>query len=181
MIHFQAGCLLWSGRPPGPAAFSLWALGRDEPDLFRVYSFLAQAEHRLPQPHNRYLFEDPLLAPFSSQGDPREVVAHFRKAALYLQKREFAAGDFSVFFEWVRRLYGFIAAKVEFSMRLGALMEKGDGGGEMRRQVLQLMQENHELKELYREVRCRSFQSDGFPEIGERFDALQRSFQRLIQ
>ncbi len=88
---FQAGCQLWSGRLPGPAAFSRWALGRDEPDLFRVYSFLAQAEHRLPHPHNRYLFEDPLLAPFSRQGDPREVVAHYRKAALYLKKREIAA------------------------------------------------------------------------------------------
>jgi hypothetical protein len=178
---FQAGCQLWSGRLPGPGAFSRWALGRDEPDLFRVYSFLAQAEHRLPQPHQRYLFEDPLAAPFSSQGDPREVVAHFRKAAVYLDKREFAAGDYSGFLEFIRRLYGFIAAKVEFSMRLGALMEKEDGGEEMRRQALQLMQENQELKDLCREAWRRSFQSAGFPEIGERFDALQRSFQHLIQ
>ena len=130
MVRFQAGCQLWSGRPPGPAAFSRWALGRDEPDLFRVFSFLAQAEQRLPHAHDRYFFEDPLLAPFSRQGDPREIEAHFRKAALYLKKREIAAGELTGFVAFAARLYETIAAKVQLSSRLAALLETAAGGGD---------------------------------------------------
>jgi hypothetical protein len=128
MLYFQAGVRLWRGGLAAPDAFSRWALGRDEPGLFRVYSFLAQAEHQLPLGHDRYLFEDPVAAPCSRQGDPRAVLAHFRKAALYLSKREVAASELSGFIDFARRLYGFIAAKVEFSLRLEALLAAGDAG-----------------------------------------------------
>jgi hypothetical protein len=122
LARFQAGCRLWSGRASAPAAFGRWALGRDEPDLFRVASFLAQAEGRLPRGHERYLFEDPLLAPFSRLDDPRRVVAHYRKAVQYLGKREIDAGDLGGFLAFAARLFAVIAAKVEFSARLGALL-----------------------------------------------------------
>jgi hypothetical protein len=171
---FQAGCQLWSGRLPGPGAFSHWALGRDEPDLFRVYSFLAQAEHRLPQPHNRYLFEDPQLAPFSSQGDPREVEAHFRKAALYLQKREFPAGDLSEFLDFVRCLYGFIADKVEFSRRLGRLGGAGGAGEGLQARALQLERSGAELKESYLGLWRRQHAAADPLEAGRGFDFVSR-------
>jgi hypothetical protein len=175
---FQAGCQLWSGRLPGPAAFSHWALGRDEPDLFRVYSFLAQAEHRLPQPHNRYLFEDPLLAPFSSQGDPREVVAHFRKAALYLKKKEIAAAEMTGFFAFTAKLYETIAAKVEFSSRLPALLEKADGGETVRLRATWLQQAVVELQGLYAGLLGGTLPPkglEGFAFLSERFAQLGRA------
>jgi len=163
MLHFQAGCLLWSGRPPGPAAFSLWAVGRDEPDLFRVFSFLAQAEHRLPQPHGRYLFEDPLSAPFSRQDDPREIEAHFHKAALYLEKREGAGDEQSGFITFCRRLYEFIAVKVRFSARLGAMLREENGGEVIRRQLAGLEQEALNLKNLYGELWSQRRQPGAIP------------------
>ena len=149
MLHFQAGCLLWSATPPGPGAFSRWALGRDEPDLFRVYSFLAQAEHRLPHSHCRYLFEDPLLAPYSRQGDPNEIGAHFRKAALYLKKRKIGGGDQPSVIVFARKMYEVIAAKVEFSSRLGRLLGEAEGGEEVRRRAAGIERGARELKYLY--------------------------------
>ncbi len=181
LLHFQSGCLLWSGRVPGPASFSRWALGRDEPDLFRVYSFLAQAEHRLPFTHLRYLFEEPLLAPCSRQGDPREVVAHFRKAALYLKKREIAAGELAGFVDFIRPLYAFIAAKVEFSMRLEALLGDKDGSQEVGRFAEQLAQECLELDGRYMEARGRHFGPGGAPGVQAGFAELRRSLQHLAR
>ncbi len=128
LARFQAACRLWSGRASAPAAFSRWALGREEPDLFRACLFLAQAEGRLPHGHDRYLFEDPLLAPFSRQDDPRRVAAHYRKAVQYLGKREIDAGDLGGFLAFAARLFAAIAAKVEFSARLGALLAENDAG-----------------------------------------------------
>jgi hypothetical protein len=179
LAFFQAGCQLWSGRPPGPAAFSRWALGRDEPDLFRVFSFLAQAEHRLSQPHNRYLFEDPQSAPFSRQGDPREVVAHFRKAALYLQKRELAAGDFSALFDFVRCLYGFIALKVEFSIRLGAPEKEALTSEALRAQAVRLAQLGAELKERYLGLWRGHSPSAALPEAALGFDFVIRRLRNI--
>ena len=149
MLHFQAGCLLWSATPPGPGAFSRWALGRDEPDLFRVYSFLAQAEHRLPHSHCRYLFEDPLLAPYSRQGDPNEIGAHFLKAALYLKKRKIGGGEQPRVIVFARKMYEVIAAKVEFSSRLGRLLGEAEGGEEVRRRAAGIERGARELKYLY--------------------------------
>ena len=178
MVRFQAGCRLWSGRPPGPAAFSLWALGRDEPDLFRIFSFLAQAEHRLSHAHDRYLFEDPLLAPFSRQGDPREIVAHFRKAALYLKKKEIAANEMTGFLGFTAKLYEAIAAKVQLSSRLPALLETGSGGEAIRLQASGLLQAVMELKGLHAELRGGASPQAGLKEfdmLGERFSQLGRA------
>jgi hypothetical protein len=178
MVRFHAGCRLWSGRAPGPGAFSLWALGHDEPDLFRVFSFLAQAEHRLPHAHNRYLFEDPLLAPFSRQGDPREIVAHYRKAALYLKKKEIAANGMTGFLAFTARLYEVIAAKVQLSSRLPSLLETGSGGEAIRLQASGLRQAVMELKGLYAELRGGGAPEAGrkeFDELGERFSQLGRA------
>jgi hypothetical protein len=181
MLHFQVGCLIWSGRLPGPASFSRWALGRDEPDLFRVYSFLAQAEHRLPHAHLRYLFEDPLLASYSRQGDPREVIAHFHKAALYLKKREIAPSELNGFIAFVRQLYEFIAAKAGFSNRIEALLKEGDGADEFRRQAARLEAGSSELKRSYLDAWSRHFRPDGVPEIIGGFDGLQWRFRLLAQ
>jgi hypothetical protein len=181
MLHFQAGCLLWSGHPPGPAAFSLWALGRDEPDLFRVYSFLAQAEHRLPHAHGRYLFEDPLFAPFSSQGDPREIEAHFHKAALYLEKRALAGGELAGFITFCRCLYEFIAVKVRFSARLGSFLREENGLARLRRQAAGLQEEALKLKDLHGELYSQHFQPAGLPHGKSNFDLLSERFASLIQ
>ena len=179
MIHFQAGCLLWSGRPPGPAAFSRWALGREEPDLFRVYSFLAQAEHRLPQAHGRYLFEDPLLAPFSSQDDAREIENHFHKAALYLEKREVGGDELAGFIDFCRHLYEFIAVKVRFSARLGALLREENGGEEVSRQAAWLDREAGRLQAAYLKLWWRHLPPEGFPESTGGFALLQERFHYL--
>jgi hypothetical protein len=181
MLHFQAGCLLWSGGPPGPLAFSLWALGRDEPDLFRVYSFLAQAEHRLPHAHGRYFFEDPLFAPFSRQGDPREIEAHFHKAAQYLEKKEVAGDDLAGFIAFCRRMYEFIAVKVRFSARLGSLLREEGGGEGIRRQAAGLEQEARELKNLYVGLWDQHFQPGGLPAFLNDFARLQGRLAYLRQ
>jgi hypothetical protein len=175
MVRFQAGCQLWSGRPPGPAAFGRWALGRDEPDLFRVFSFLAQAEQRLPHAHDRYFFEDPLLAPYSRQGDPREIEAHFRKAALYLKKRDIAAAELTGFVAFAARLYETIAAKVQLSNRLAALLETAAGAETIRLQAAGLLRAVLELRGLYAGLR------GGVPAPGSLrdFDILAERFTQL--
>ena len=178
MVRFQAGCQLWSGRPPGPAAFSRWALGRDEPDLFRVFSFLAQAEQRLPHAHDRYFFEDPLLAPFSRQGDPREIEAHFRKAALYLKKRDVAADELTGFFVFTARLYEAIAAKVQLSSRLAMLLETASGGETIRLQAGWLQRAVVELQGLYAGLRGAPLPPGSFRDfdiLAERFALLGRA------
>ena len=149
LLHFEAGSLFWGGRPPVPGAFSRWALGRDEPDLFRVYSFLAQVDLRLPHTHCQYLFEDPVFAPFSRQGDPREIEAHYRKAALYLKKRKIARNELSDFLAFARQLFEFIAAKVEFSSRLRSLLEEKGGPESIRGLAAGLEQGSEKLKNLY--------------------------------
>jgi hypothetical protein len=181
MLHFLAGCLLWSGHAPGPAAFSRWMLGRDEPDLFRVYSFLAQAEHRLPHAHGRYLFEDPLFAPFSSQGDPREIEAHFRKAALYLEKRALTGVELAGFIAFCRHLYEFIAVKVRFSARIRSFLRDESGMESLRLEAAWLQQETLKLKALHGELQARHFQPGGRGRGRSGFDLLSGRFADLVQ
>ena len=181
LLHFEAGCLLWSGRPPAPGSFSRWALGRDEPDLFRIYTFLAQTEHRLSHSHFRYLFEDPLLAPFSRQNDPREVVAHFRKAALYLGKRKIARNELTDFLDFAQQLYAFIAAKVEFSSRLAQLLEEKNATEQVPRQAAGLGLGAKKLATLYMELWRKRFRSEGFPAFVNGFNFLQERFGYLRQ
>lgn len=149
LVRFQAGCRLWAGRTSTPAAFGRWALGRDEPDLYRACSFLAQAENRLPHEHDRYLFEDPLLASCSRQGDPRQVVAHYRKAAQYLKKKEIAPGRMSGFLDFAAGLFEVIAAKVDLSSRLAVLLEEAGGADTLTLQAGWLRRTVAGLKELY--------------------------------
>ncbi|MBU4308097.1 MAG: beta-N-acetylhexosaminidase [Acidobacteria bacterium] len=181
LLQFEAGCLLWSGRPPVPKAFSHWALGRDEPDLFRVYSFLAQVDHQLPHTHGQYLFEDPVFAAFSRPGDPREIEAHYRKAALYLKKRKIARNELTDFLNFTRQLCEFIAAKVEFSSRLGSLLEEQDGPEQIRRQAAWLGQGAEKLKNLYLELWRKQFQPENLPDSISGFIFLQERFQYLRQ
>lgn len=173
MLHFQAGCLLWSGRLPGPESFSRWLLGRSDPDLFRIYAFLSQAEHRLPHSHLRYLFEDPLVAPFSRQGDPREVAAHFLKAAQYLKKRELAPCELSAFIGFIQRLYAAVAAKVEFSMLLVGLLSAGDDGQGAVLEAGRLQRLLRELREASREWQAEALDSD-FVRLDARLEQIGR-------
>lgn len=181
LLHFEAGTLLWSGRPPVPGAFSLWALGRDEPDLFRVYSFLSQVDLRLPHTHRQYLFEDPVFASFSRQGDPREIEADYRKAALYLKKRKIARGELSDFLGFARQMFEFIAAKVEFSSRLLSLLEEKEGAEKIRGQAAGLEQAGEKLKDLYLQLRGRSVQHGPAAESVAGFGFLQERFRYLRQ
>ena len=181
LLLFEAGCLFWSGRPSVPGAFSRWALGRDEPDLFRVYSFLAQLDHQLGQTHGHYLFEDPVFAAFSRTGDPREIQAHYRKAALYLGKRKIARNEMTDFFAFARQLFEFITAKVEFSSRLVSLLEEKSGPEQVRLQAERLGQGAVRLKNLYLELWRKRFRPEGDPEFIGGFAFLQERFQYLSQ
>ena len=176
LVRFQAGCRLWGGRTSTPAAFSRWALGREEPDLYRVCSFLSQSEQRLPCDHARYLFEDPLLAPCSRQGDPRQVVAHYRKAAQYLKKREIAPGGMSGFLDFAAGLFEVIAAKVDLSGRLAVLLAEAGGAETLALQVAWLQRAVAGLEELYAELAAAPVPGmlRGFALLGERFAQLNR-------
>jgi hypothetical protein len=179
MLQFQAGCLLWSGRPPGPAAFSLWALGCDEPNLFRVYSFLGQIEGRFSHTHCQYLFEDPLLAPLSRQGDARAIEAHFHKAAQYLKKRKLTGNELGDFVDFARQLYEYIAAKVGFSRCVGALLCEKDGHEEIHRQAAWLGQGAGKIQNLYKELRWKCAPPDTSDEYDRSFALLRERFQYL--
>jgi hypothetical protein len=179
MLHFQAGCLLWSGKLPGPGAFSRWALGRDEPGLFRVYTFLAQVDRQLPHAHGQYLFEDPVFAPFSRPGDAREIEAHYRKAALYLKKRRISRNELTGFLGFARRLFEFIAAKVEFSGRLCSLLDEKGGAEKILRQAAWLGQGTEKLKNFYLELWGKSFLPESLPEGASGFTFLQERFRYL--
>lgn len=181
LLQFEAGCLFWSGRPPVPGAFSRWALGRDEPDLFRVYSFLAQLDHQLPHTHGQYLFEDPVFAAFSRPGDPRAIEAHYRKAALYLKKRKIARNELTDFLNFTRQLCEFIAAKVEFSSCLGSLLEEQCGPEQILHQTAWLEKGAEKLKNLYLELWRKRFQPEGLPDFASGFTLLQERFQYLHQ
>lgn len=181
LLNFEAGCLLWSGRPPVPGAFSRWALGRDEADLFRVYSFLAQLDHQLPHTHGQYLFEDPVFAAFSRPGDYREIEAHYRKAALYLKKRKIARNELTDFLNFTRQLCEFIAAKVEFSGCLDSLLEEQCGPEQIIHQAAWLEKGAEKLKNLYLELWRKRFQPEGIPDFVSGFTFLQERFQYLHQ
>lgn len=181
MLQFQAGCLFWNGRPPAPDAFSRWALGRDEPDLFRVYSFLAQVDRQLPHSHWQYLFEDPVFAAFSRPDDHREIEAHYLKASLYLKKRKISRNELTDFLSFTRQLCEFIAAKVEFSSRLCSFLEEKGGPEKIHRQAAGLGQGAEKLKNLYLELWRKNFQSDGLPECVRGFAFLQERFHYLRQ
>ncbi len=181
MLRLQAGCLLWSGKPPAPEAFCHWALGRNEPDLFRVFSFLEQAEHRLPHTHGQYLFEDPVAAVFSRQDDVREIEAHYGKASLYLKKKKIPRNELTDFLNFIQQLYAFIAAKVQFSGRLYSLLDEKGGPDQIHRQAAGLEQGILKLKSLYLELWHKHFLPEGLPRCMNDFTFLHERFQYLRQ
>ena len=178
---FAAGNLFWSGQAPRPDAFSLWALGRNEPDLFRVYTFLAQVDHPLQHTHSRYLFEDPLFAVFSRQDDAREIVARYRKTSLYLKKRKIVHSEITDFLNFAQHLYEFIADKVEFSSQFLALLTDGREDEKIRQRLERLLAEVEKLKNLYINLWLSRCQPEGLARKIKEFDFLEERCHYLLQ
>ncbi|MCX6557542.1 MAG: hypothetical protein NTW95_08970 [Candidatus Aminicenantes bacterium] len=176
---FHAGNLFWSGQAPRPDAFARWALGHDEPDLFRIYTFLSQVDNPLQRTQREYLFEDPLLANFSRQDNQREIVSTYRKASLYLKKRKIARNEMSDFLSFAQHLYEFIAAKIEFSSRLLSRLGPDGADEKIPLDADRLIAEAERLKNLYINlwlVRC---QPEGLARHIREFALLQERFRYL--
>jgi hypothetical protein len=176
---FQAGNLFWSGRAPGPEAFTHWALGFAEPDLFRVYTFLSQVDGPLQHSHWQYLFEDPLAATFSRQDNVKEIVARYRKASQYLKKRKIVRNDMSDFLIIAQHLYEFVAAKVEFSSRFPSWLKAAGGDECIQAEVDRLLPECEKLKDLFCELWLKRRQPYGLARKIREFDFLQERFLYL--
>ncbi|HEX7502176.1 MAG TPA: hypothetical protein VF451_02045, partial [Acidobacteriota bacterium] len=115
------------------------------------------------------------------QGDPREIEAHFHKAAQYLEKKEIAGDELAGFITFCGRMYKFIAVKVRFSARLGSLLREEDGDEEIRRQAAGLKRQALDLKNLYVDSWNRHVQPGSRPPDIKGFDFLCESFARLIR
>lgn len=178
---FQAGNLFWSGQEPRPDAFSLWALGHNEPDLFRVYTFLAQVDNPLQHNHRQFLFEDPLFATFSRQDNVKEIVAHYRKAVLYLRKRKVVSTDVAGFLVFAQHLYEVIAAKVEFSNHFLTFLRDGQGYEKICQLLERLLAGAEKLKNLYINLWLSRFRPDGLARIIKEFDFLEERCHYLLQ
>jgi hypothetical protein len=176
---FHAGNLFWCGQAPRPDAFARWALGRDEPDLFRIYTFLSQVDNPLQRTHREYLFEDPLLANFSRQDNPREIVSTYRKASLYLKKRKITRSGMSDFLSFAQHLYEFIAAKIEFSSRLPSRLNADGADEKIAADVDQLIAEAERLKNLYINLWLGRCQPEGLARQIREFASLQERLRRL--
>lgn len=112
---FQAGYWNWSARAPSPAAFGIWAGGNPDPDLYHLFTFLGQIDKPLPYSHRYYLYEDPIFAPFSGQGDVKEIINRYDKGAAYLAKRSRNDSPHSRYFHFAESLLRTVAAKVRLS------------------------------------------------------------------
>jgi hypothetical protein len=178
---FQAGNLFWSGQSPRPDAFSLWALGQNEPDLFRVYTFLAHVDNSLQHTHRQYLFEDPLFATFSRQDNVKEIAARFRKASLYLKKRKIVRSEMSDFLNFAQHLYELIADKVEFSNRLLTFLTDAQGDEKARQRLERLLQGTEKLKNLFIDLWLKRCKPDGLAKKIREFDFLQERFHYVLQ
>jgi hypothetical protein len=176
---FQAGTLFWSGRAPGPEAFSRWALGFDEPDLFRVYTFLSQVDGPLQHSHWQYVFEDPLAGTFSRQDNAKEIVAHYRKASQYLKKRKIDRNELSDFLNIAQHLYEFVADKVEFSSRLSLRLGAADGDELIQRDLDRLLSAGERLKDLFCALWLKRRKPYGLAKKVREFDFLQERFRYL--
>ena len=82
---------------------------------------------------------------------------------------------------FARQLYEFIAAKVEFSSRLGSLLEEKGGPEQIHRQAEWLGQAAEKLKNHYLELWRNRFQPEGLPECVSGFAFLQERFHYLCQ
>ncbi len=178
---FQAGNLFWSGQSPRPDAFTQWALGQNEPDLFRVYTFLAQVDNPLQHTHRQYLFEDPLFAIFSRQDNVKEIVARYRKTSLYLKKRKIVRSEMADFLNFAQYLYEFIAAKVEFSSHFLTFLNAGQGDEKIRQPLERLLPGAEKLKNLYINLWLSRCRPDGLAKTIREFDFLQERFHYLLR
>jgi len=178
---FQAGNLFWSGQAPRPDAFTQWALGQNEPDLFRVYTFLAQVDNPLQHTHRQYLFEDPLFAAFSRQDNVKEIVARYRKTSLYLKKRKIIRSEMADFLNFAQHLYEFIAAKVEFSNHFLTFLIDVQGDEKIRQPLERLLAGVEKLKNLYINLWLSRCQPEGLARKIREFDFLQERFHYLLQ
>jgi hypothetical protein len=178
---FQAGNLFWSGQSPRPDAFTQWALGHNEPDLFRVYTFLAQVDSPLQHSHRQYLFEDPLFATFSRQDNAREIVSRYRKTSLYLKKRKIVHSEMADFLNFAQHLYEFIADKVEFSSRFQIFLIDGQGNEKIPISLERLLAESEKLKNLYINLWLARCQPEGLARMIREFDFLGGRFHYLLQ
>jgi hypothetical protein len=178
---FAAGNLFWSGQSPRPEAFTQWALGHNEPDLFRVYTFLAQVDSPMQHTHRQYLFEDPLFAVFSRQDNAREIVARYRKTSLYLKKRKIASSEMSDFLNFAQHLYEFIADKVEFSGQFLAFLALGREDEKIRQRLERLLAAVEKLKNLYINLWLARCQPEGLARKIKEFDFLEERCHYLLQ
>ena len=86
-ISRPAACSGAAGRPcPGPSAAGRWA-GMNPTCSASILSWRRWITS-CPIPTASIFSKIPCLPPFLRQGDPREIEAHYRKAALYLKKRK---------------------------------------------------------------------------------------------
>lgn len=178
---FQAGNLFWSGQAPMPDAFTQWALGHNEPDLFRVYTFLSQVDNPLQHTHRQYLFEDPLFAIFSRQDNVKEIVARYRKTSLYLKKRKIVRSEMADFLNFAQHLYEFIADKVEFSNHFLTFLSVGQGDEKIRQSLDRLLPEVEKLKNLFINLWLNRCQPEGLARKIREFDFLEERFHYLLQ
>lgn len=178
---FQAGNIFWSGQAPRPEAFTQWALGQAEPDLFRVYTFLAQVDSPLQHTHRQYLFEDPLFAAFSRQDNAKEIVARYRKTSIYLKKRKIASREIADFLSFSQHLYEFIADKVEFSSLFVTSLADADEAEKVRQRLERLLPAGEKLKNLYLNLWLGRYRPDGLARKIKKFDFLQERLHYLLQ
>ncbi|MBN2400045.1 MAG: hypothetical protein JXI33_06865 [Candidatus Aminicenantes bacterium] len=177
---YQAGNLFWSGQAPGPEAFARWALGFNEPDLFRIYTFLSQVDSPLQHSHWQYLFEDPLCATFSKQDNVKEIVARYRKASQYLKKRKIVRNEMSDFLNIAQHLYEFVAEKVDFSSRLLSGLNAIDGDAHLQRKLDRLLADVEKLKNLFCALWLKRRKPYGLAKKVRRFDFLQERLNYLL-
>ncbi len=180
LVLYQAGNLFWSGQAPGPEAFTRWALGFNEPDLFRVYTFLSQVDSPLQHSHWQYLFEDPLCATFSKQDNVKEIVARYRKASQYLKKRRIVHNEMSDFLNIALHLYEFVAEKVDFSSRLPSFLNAIDGDAYIQRELDRLLADGEKLKNLFCALWLKRRKPYGLAKKIKGFDFLQERLNYLL-
>jgi hypothetical protein len=178
---FQAGNLFWSGQSPRPDAFSQWALGQNEPDLFRVYTFLAQVDNPLQHTHWQYLFEDPLFAIFSRQDNAKEIVVRYRKASIYLKKRKIVRSEMADFVNFAQHLYEFIADKVEFSNYFSTFLSDVQWDEKIRQPLERLFPRVEKIKNLYINLWLSRCRPDGLARKIREFGFLEERFHYLLQ
>jgi len=173
---FHAGNLLWSGTSLNAAAYSLWLKGTEDLDSYRTALFLGQLDQPLAFTHRYYLYEDPLSAPFSRQGDSREAVARYSKAAAYLGKK--TGGAHSRYLDFCIRLCRLLAAKIDYSQALPGLLKAGKTN-EAKAGCEKLINQFTDLRDVYCELWLEVYKPQGLSEILARFSIMTARYRYL--